>query len=75
MSIVVTAVYILRAIGQTAMGPLPVQYSNLKDADWSERLATVVLLAGILAIGIAPAWLNDLIGPATEAIIKRIALK
>lgn len=75
MSIVVTAVYILRAIGQTAMGPLPVQYSNLKDADWSERLATVVLLAGILAIGISPAWLNDLIGPATEAIIKRIALK
>ncbi len=61
LSIVVTAVYILRAIGQTAMGPIKESYSNLIDANWNERLAAIILILAILAIGIAPFWLNDLI--------------
>jgi NADH-quinone oxidoreductase subunit M len=61
MSIVVTAVYILRAIGQTAMGPLKESYAHLTDAGWNERLAAIILILGILAIGIAPFWLVDLI--------------
>jgi NADH-quinone oxidoreductase subunit M len=73
MSIVVTAVYILRAIGQTAMGPLKEGYSNLGDAKWNEKLAAIILIAGILAIGISPFWLNDLISPATEIIMKKLA--
>ncbi|MBS1743226.1 MAG: NADH-quinone oxidoreductase subunit M [Bacteroidetes bacterium] len=72
MSIVVTAVYILRAIGQTAMGPLKEEYSTLTDAKWNEKAAVIVLLAGILAIGIAPGWLNDLVRPATEIITQKI---
>ena len=67
-SIVVTAVYILRAIGQTVMGPPhphPLSPGGegghlLTDAAWNERLAAIILVAGILAIGIAPFWLNDL---------------
>src|SRR6476660_5916458 len=40
MSIVVTAVYILRAIGQTVMGPIKTAgYLQLKDANWNEKLA------------------------------------
>src|SRR5688500_13992888 len=59
MSIVVTAVYILRAIGKTAMGPaspLPplLQRGELKDAAWNEKLAAALLVIGIVAIGIAP---------------------
>jgi NADH-quinone oxidoreductase subunit M len=62
MSIVVTAVYILRAIGQTAMGPVKNEgYLSFKDADWNERLAAVILVIGIVAIGVAPFWLSDLI--------------
>lgn len=61
-SIVVTAVYILRAAGQTIMGPLKdPQYNRLTDATWSERLAGILLVAGILAIGVAPFWLKELI--------------
>ncbi len=76
MSIVVTAVYILRAIGQTAMGPVTTEsHLQLKDATWNERLAAIILVAGILAIGIAPGWLNDLLRPAAEEIINRIAGK
>ena len=73
MSIVVTAVYILRAIGQTAMGPIKEEYKNLNDAKWNEVAAAVILVTGILAIGIAPSWLNDLIRPATEIIMQKIS--
>ncbi len=74
-SIVVTAVYILRAIGQTAMGPIRNEYMQLKDARWNERMAAIILVAGILAIGIAPFWLNDLIKPAIEIIMARMGGK
>jgi NADH-quinone oxidoreductase subunit M len=73
MSIVVTAVYILRATGKTMMGPIEhAEHLQLSDAKWNEKLAAIILLAGILAIGIAPGWLNDLLGPAAEVIMKRI---
>jgi len=75
MSIVVTAVYILRAIGQTAMGPIKESYSNLTDARWNEKLTAVILIAGIIAIGVAPFWLNDLISPATEIIMNKVTGK
>jgi NADH-quinone oxidoreductase subunit M len=74
-SIVVTAVYILRAIGQTAMGPVKNEYLQLKDAGWNERLAAIILVVGILAIGIAPFWLNDLIKPAIEIIMHKMTGK
>ena len=75
MSIVVTAVYILRAIGQTAMGPIKEEFSTLTDAKWNEKLAAIILIAGIVAIGVAPFWLNDLINPATEIIMNKLAGK
>ena len=75
MSIVVTAVYILRAIAKTAMGPLKIEYATLKDAKWNEKAAAIILLAGIFAIGIAPAWLNELITPATEVIQQKLTGK
>jgi NADH-quinone oxidoreductase subunit M len=75
MSIVVTAVYILRAIAQTVMGPIKEGYKTLSDAGWSEKLAAVILIAGIIAIGVAPFWLNDLISPASELIMNKVAGK
>jgi NADH-quinone oxidoreductase subunit M len=72
LSIVVTAVYILRAVGQTAMGPIKENFTNLPDATWNEKLAAIILIVGILAIGLAPFWLNDLIKPSAEIIIQKI---
>jgi NADH-quinone oxidoreductase subunit M len=72
-SIVVTAVYILRATGQTIMGPLrEPQYNSLTDAGWNERLAGIVLVAGILAIGVAPFWLNELLSPGVSSIMDHV---
>lgn len=76
MSIVVTAVYILRAVGQTAMGPIKNQdFAHLQDAAWNEKLAAIVLIIGILAIGLAPQWLNELLSPASELIMNKIVGK
>lgn len=81
-SIVVTAVYILRAVGKAIMGPLnvPADGSPLLwrgaggevDAHWNEKWAAALLIIGIVAIGIAPFWLNELIGPGAEVIMKNI---
>jgi NADH-quinone oxidoreductase subunit M len=66
-SIVVTAVYILRAMGKVIMGPLQVedtslpQGATLADAGWNEKIAATILIIGIVAIGIAPFWLTQLI--------------
>jgi NADH-quinone oxidoreductase subunit M len=74
MSIVVTAVYILRAISRTAMGPIKDSFSNLSDAKWNEKLAAIILITGILAIGVAPFWLIDLINPGAEIIMQKILM-
>ncbi len=72
-SIVVTAVYILRAVGSAIMGPIPKQeFELLKDATWNEKLAAGLLLTGIIAIGVAPFWLNELIHPGAEAIMSNV---
>jgi len=72
-SIVVTAVYILRATGQSIMGPITDKhYLQLSDAAWYEKSAVVILIAGIVFIGLAPFILNNLITPATETIIEHI---
>lgn len=72
-SIVVTAVYILRAVGKTMMGPIEnTEYNLLKDARWNERIAAGILMAGILLIGVLPFLLTDLINPGTTEIVNKI---
>lgn len=78
-SIVVTAVYILRATGKTLMGPISNEHALLADASWNEKLAAGLLIVGILIIGIAPFLINQLIMPSTDILMaqfeKAITLK
>ena len=70
-SIVITAVYILRATGAAIMGPLKdPHYKELLDATWNERLAGALLVLGVVAIGVAPFWLTELLGPGVGAIME-----
>jgi len=72
-SIVVTAVYILRATGSAIMGPITDNhYNSLTDARWNEKMAAGILVIGIVAIGVAPFWLYQLITPGTEYIMQHI---
>lgn len=75
MSIVVTAVYILRAVGQVAMGPLAASGNGVDDARWYERWTVIILIAGILAMGLAPSWLYKLVSPGVDLIINQLAGK
>ncbi len=73
MSIVVTAVYILRTIGKVAMGPiLNHEFLKITDVKWNEKFAVILLIGGILAIGLVPEWLTNLLRPAAEIIMNRI---
>ena len=70
LSIVVTAVYILRAIGSTVMGPLPSEgYAHFKDAAWYEKTAALLLVLGIIVMGVAPMLLFRLVESGTANII------
>lgn len=72
-SIVVTAVYILRATGSAIMGPITNNnYTLIKGATWNERLASIVLILGIVLIGMAPFLLTDLIGSGVSEIMMRV---
>jgi NADH-quinone oxidoreductase subunit M len=73
-SIVVTAVYILRAAGSAILGPIKNEHFNhLKDATWNEKMASVLLIFAILSIGLAPFWLINIISPDTQIIMENIA--
>jgi NADH-quinone oxidoreductase subunit M len=68
-SIVVTAVYILRAVGKAIWGTIKNrEFEHFVDATWSEKAASVLLVGGIVFIGVFPFWLVKLIGNDTMNI-------
>lgn len=84
-SIVVTAVYILRATAKVIMGPVKINNSTgdaaITELDgkanpyWNERAAVYLLAAGIFIMGIAPFVVTDIIYPATDFIMQKLSFK
>lgn len=61
-SIVITAVYILRAVGKAIWGPLAKEeYKNLPDAQWTDKLALITMTVCVAGIGLFPEWIANLI--------------
>jgi NADH-quinone oxidoreductase subunit M len=72
-SIVVTAVYILRAVGTAIWGTIRnKEFLKLSDARWNEKAAAVLLIAGIVIIGVFPFILIKLISSDSQIIFDRI---
>jgi NADH-quinone oxidoreductase subunit M len=72
-SIVVTAVYILRAIGLAIWGTITnKEFEHFKDATWSEKSAAILLIAGIVIIGLFPFWLTQLIQNDSLTIFNKL---
>lgn len=72
-SIVVTAVYILRAAGKAVMGPIENdKFRDLQDATWNEKIASVLLTVAVLAIGLAPFWLIHLVSGDVQLIMDNL---
>ena len=61
-------------MSKTDIEPLKVGFENLNDATWNEKLAAVILIAGIIAIGVAPFRLNDLISTGAEIIMQKFLI-
>ncbi len=70
-AIVVTAVYILRVVGIMLMGPIKnEQYLNLEKVTWFEKLGILLMLLPIIAIGVAPLWISNMILESLEPFIQ-----
>lgn len=72
-SIVVTAVYILRLVGKIMMGPLETNGENdLPKATWYEKTGILLLMIPVIAIGVAPYWLSEMIMKSLEPFIQGV---
>ncbi|WP_242131300.1 complex I subunit 4 family protein [Aestuariivivens marinum] len=72
-SIVVTAVYILRLVGKVMMGPLLInEVTDLPKATWYEKTGLLLLMIPVIAIGVVPFWLSDIIMKSLEPFIQGV---
>ena len=73
MSIVITAVYILRVVGKILYGTCEnPEHLKLTDATWDERFTVICLIAAVAGLGLAPFWVSDVISYSVEPIISAI---
>lgn len=59
LGVILTAVYVLRAVMKITFGPMPEQYKSLRDARLIEAVPMVTLVAFILLLGIYPGILSQ----------------
>jgi len=70
-AIVTTAVYILRVVGKILFGKVEnAHFYKLSDAVWHERIATIVLIVCIAALGMYPLWMSDMISDSVAVFLK-----
>ena len=75
MSIVVTAVYILRVVGKILYGEVENKhFLELTDATWDERFAVICLIFCVAGLGCAPFFFSDIISPAAGTILQSIGV-
>lgn len=72
LSIVVTAVYILRAVNSIVGGPLVERFKHLRDASLMEKIPVTILLFCLFAMGIMPGWIIDLVNGAVHPIYNNL---
>ncbi|MUT65061.1 NuoM family protein [Paenibacillus sp. NEAU-GSW1] len=59
LGVILTAVYVLRAVLKTTFGPMDEKYAAAKDARLVEAFPMIVLLAFIVLLGCFPSLLTD----------------
>lgn len=69
LGIILTAVYLLRAVLRTTFGPMPDRFRGAVDAQPLEVIPMVVLLGFIILIGIYPAVLSDPLQNTLKTIV------
>lgn len=72
LGLILTAVYLLRAVLRTTFGPTPQKWQGLTDARPLEVLPMVILLGFIVLIGVYPAVLGDPLQTTITDLLSRI---
>jgi NADH-quinone oxidoreductase subunit M len=73
MSIVVTAVYVLRGLASVFFGPIANSHFNaLTDAKLPEKLCTGILVATLLFAGIFPGLMAQMVENSLFPIVNRL---
>lgn len=73
MSIVVTAVYVLRGLAQVFQGPVTNQeFEKLTDARWFEKFSTGVLVLALAVVGIVPWFLVEMVETSIYPLLNRL---
>ncbi len=75
LGIILTAVYVLRAVLNITFGPMQDRFNQMKDARLIEAVPMVTLVAFILLIGVYPIVLNQPIQHTVDLMIQNIAMK
>ena len=72
LSIVVTAVYVLRTANRVVNGPIRQTFAELKDATFVEKLPVSILLFSLFAMGIMPGWIIEMVNGAVDPIFNNV---
>jgi len=72
LSIVITAVYVLRTANRVVNGPIREAHLALKDATLVERMPVLILLAAIVGMGVFPGWIIAMVDAAVHPIAANI---
>ena len=72
-TIVITAVYILRAVGKVMFGPVQdAHHLSLTDATWWEKTAVVTLVLSSVVMGVLPFWMNDMLYQSVLPLVTKM---
>ncbi len=69
LGLLLSAAYSLKAIQKVLHGPLNPHWTHLKEITWREALAIVPLMLLMIAIGVWPRWLLDVINLTVTRMI------
>lgn len=71
--IVITAAYVLRVLRSIFFGPVNTpEFAELPDASRLERAAPVILITVIMAIGVYPSWVMNVINTGVGELLLRL---
>ncbi len=72
LSIVVTAVYVLRTVNALVNGPVSYRFQELTDATIIEKVPVTILLFCLFGMGILPGWIIALVNGAVHPIYNNL---
>jgi NADH-quinone oxidoreductase subunit M len=70
VGVVLAGAYTLRSVRAVAFGPVPDEWSGLRDLSAPEIVALVPLAVGTVVLGVMPSLVANLVAPALAVLSK-----